>query len=111
MRCSKYSESTKRGSTVLIQCVSVKFPLPPRPRSQARTAIAFKYDKQEAGEGGDSDIESQDERILAAYLREDEEEREKAFSSESEYGGWWRVAVCRQWSSFSRWSSALLRDL
>ena len=53
------------------------------PRSQAKAAIAYRYD-----DGSDSDDSQakRDEQLLASYLGEDVE-KEKAFSSESEYGG------------------------
>ena len=54
------------------------------PRSQAKAAIAYRYN-----EDSDSDDAQakRDEQLLASYLGEDVE-KEKAFSSESEYGGW-----------------------
>ena len=55
-------------------------------RSQAKAAIAYTYQEDS---DSDSSQEKRDEQLLAAYLGEDVE-KEKAFSSESEYG----VCMC-----------------
>ena len=53
-------------------------------RSRAKAAIGFSYAE---GEGDESGGEGQtDEDILTAFLAEQETDKEKAFSSESEYG-------------------------
>ena len=53
-------------------------------RSRAKAAIGFSYTE---GEEDDSEGEGKtDEDILTAFLAEQEPEKEKAFSSESEYG-------------------------
>ena len=66
------------------------------PRSQAKAAIAYRY-----GDDLDSDDSQakRDEQLLASYLGEDVE-KEKAFSSESEYGrcGWgWECGSVGGW--------------
>ena len=52
------------------------------PRSQAKAAIAYRYDDDS---DSDDSQAKRDEQLLASYLGEDVE-KEKAFSSESEYG-------------------------